>query len=205
VGDVFFARYWVQTVRHLSRSKLLGRDHAVELSADRREYRRAEPVRLRVRFIDERQAPVADDGVTVVLEREGQKNQRVKLLRHATNRGIFEATFNDAMDGKYHAWVATPTLEGQAASADFLVIAPPGELERIQMDAGEMKLAADETRGRFYRIGEVDRLPGDLPPGHQVPIETLPPEVLWNRWWLLAAFLGLIASEWILRKRKGML
>ena len=36
-------------------------------------------------------------------------------------------------------------------------------------------------------------------------IETLPPEVLWNRWWLLATFLGLITSEWILRKRKGML
>jgi von Willebrand factor type A domain len=205
VGDVFFARYWVQAVRHLSRSKLLGTDNAVELAADRREYRRGEPVRLRVRFIDERQAPVADDGVTVVLEREGQKNQRVNLLRNATNRGIFEGTFSDSMDGKYHAWVATPTLEGQAASADFLVVAPPGELERIQMDAVELKQAADETRGRFYRIGEVDRLGADLPPGHQVPIETLPPEVLWNRWWLLATFVGLIAAEWILRKRRGML
>lgn len=205
VGDVFFARYWVQAVRYLSRSKLLGKDRAVELAADRREYRRGEPVRLRVRFVDERQAPVADDGVTVVLEREGQKNQRVKLLRNATNRGIFEGTFGDSMDGKYHAWVATPTLEGGAASADFLVVAPPGELERIQMDAGELKLAADETRGRFYRIADVDRLPGDLPAGNQVPIETLPPVALWNQWWLLAAFLGLIVSEWILRKRKGML
>jgi hypothetical protein len=205
VGDVFFARYWVQAVRYLSRSKLLGKDRAVELAADRREYRRGEPVRLRVRFVDERQAPAADDGVTVVLEREGQQNQRVKLLRNATNRGIFEGTFSDSMDGKYHAWVATPTLEGGAASADFLVVAPPGELERIQMDAVEMKLAAEETRGRFYRIGEVDRLPGDLPAGNQVPIESLPPAVLWNRWWLLAAFLGLIVTEWILRKRKGML
>ena len=35
--------------------------------------------------------------------------------------------------------------------------------------------------------------------------ETLPPEVLWNRWWLLAAFVSLIGAEWILRKRKGML
>ncbi len=73
------------------------------------------------------------------------------------------------------------------------------------MDATELKLAAEETRGRFYRIQEVDRLPGDLPPGHQVPIESLPPKPLWNRWWLLATFVGLIASEWILRKRKGML
>ena len=88
VGDVFFARYWVQAVRYLSRSKLLGKDHAVELTADRREYRRGEPVRLRVRFIDERQAPAEDDGVTVVLEREGQKNQRIKLAaqRHQPRR-----------------------------------------------------------------------------------------------------------------------
>jgi hypothetical protein len=205
VGDVLFARYWVQAVRYLSRSKLLGKDHAVELAADRREYRRGDAPRLRVRFIDERQAPAEDDGVTVVLEREGQKNQRIRLQRNATSRGIFESTFGDAMVGKYHAWVATPTLEGQAPSADFLVVAPPGELERVQMDAEELKLAADETRGRFYRIGEVDGLLDDLPPGRQVPIETLPPEVLWNRWWLLLAFLGLIVTEWILRKRKGML
>ncbi len=205
VGDVFFARYWVQAVRYLGRSKLLGKDHAVELTADRREYRRGEPVRLRARFIDERRAPAEDDGVIVVLELEGQKNRRVKLERNANGRGIFEAAFGDAMDGKYHAWIATPSLEGKAPSADFLVAPPPGEMERVQMDSAELKRAAEETRGRFYRVGEVDRLLDDLPPGHQVPIETLPPEVLWNRWWLLLAFLGLITSEWILRKRKGML
>jgi hypothetical protein len=205
VGDVFFARYWIQAVRHLSRAKLLGNDNAVELTADRREYRRGEPVRLRVRFIDEREAPAADDGVVVVLEREGQKNERVKLVRNAANRGIFEGTFSDTMDGKYHAWVAAPTLEGQAAGADFLVVAPPGELERIQMDAAALKQAADETRGRFYRVAEVDRLPRELPPGQQVPIESLPPKPLWNQWWLLPAFLVLVTSEWILRKRKGML
>jgi hypothetical protein len=73
------------------------------------------------------------------------------------------------------------------------------------MDSAELKRAAEETRGRFYRYSEVGRLLDELPSGHQVPIETLPPEVLWNRWWLLLAFLGLIVSEWILRKRKGML
>jgi hypothetical protein len=204
-GDVFFARYWVQAVRYLSRSKLLGKDHSIELTADRREYRRGEMVRLRARFIDERQAPAEDDGVSVVLEREGQKNHGIKLQRNATNRGAFEGTFSNAMDGKYHAWIASPTLDGKAPSADFLVVAPPGELERVQMDAGELKRAAQETRGRFYRIGDVEGLFGDLPPGHQVPIETLPPQVLWNQWWLLLAFLVLLVSEWILRKRKGML
>ncbi len=205
VGDVFFARYWIQAVRYLSRSKLLGKEHAVELTADRREFRRGEAVRLRVRFIDEREAPVADDGVVVVLEREGSKNQRINLHRNATNRGVFEGVFNEAMDGRYHAWVATPTFTGKAPATDFLVVAPPGELEQVQMDGAELKRAADETRGRFYRVNQVERLMDDLPPGRQVPIETLPPETLWNKWWLLTAFLGLIVTEWILRKRKGML
>jgi hypothetical protein len=205
VGDVFFARYWVQAVRYLSRSKLLGKDQAVEITADRREYRRGDPVRLRVRFVDERQAPVEDDGVTVMLEREGQKNQRVKLNRNATNRGVFEGALGDVVDGKYHAWVMAPTFEGNVPSSDFVVVAPPGEMEHVEMDAAELKRAADETRGKFYRLEDADRLLADLPPGHQVPIESLPPEALWNRWWVLATFLGLIVSEWILRKRKGML
>src|SRR5688572_9545487 len=54
VGDVYFARYWVQTIRYLSRSKLLGKDRTAELSTDREEYPRGEPVRLRVRFFDDR-------------------------------------------------------------------------------------------------------------------------------------------------------
>ena len=49
-----------------------------------------------------------------------------------------------------------------------------------------------------------DRLLGDLPPGRQVPIESLPPRPLWNKWPVLALFLGLLIAEWILRKRRGM-
>ena len=119
VGDVFFARYWVQTLRYLSRSKLLGKDRSAELIAERREYRRGDTVRLRARFVDERLAPAEDDGVTVVLEREGHPSQRVKLERNATNRGIFEGSVPGVLDGKYHAWVATPTLEGKAAGGRF--------------------------------------------------------------------------------------
>src|SRR5213076_3524820 len=38
-GDKFFARYWVQTIRFLARGKL-GKGRGVQLTTDRREYRR---------------------------------------------------------------------------------------------------------------------------------------------------------------------
>jgi hypothetical protein len=174
------------------------------LTVDRREYRRGESVQFRARFIDERQAPADDRGVTVVVERAGHKNRRITLARNATNRGVFEGTLDDALDGKYHAWIATPTLEGQAPAADFLVTAPPGEFERVQLESAELKRATEETHGKYYTMSEVRKLAGDLPTGRQVPIEALPPEVLWNKWWVLAVFLALLVSEWVLRKRVGL-
>ena len=204
VGDVFFARYWVQTIRFLSRAKLAEGDLSAELTADRREYQRGETARLRVRFADERLSPAADDGVTVVLEHKGHKTQRIKLHRSAVARGVFEGRVTKPPVGSYHAWVAIPTLEGRTPSVDFEVVAPPGEFKRVEMDAAELKRAAHRTGGRFYTFWEAAGLPDDLPAGRQVPIESLPPKPLWNTWPVLLLFLVLLAAEWILRKWGGM-
>ena len=205
VGDVFFARYWVQTIRYLSRAKLLGKDRAAELTSDRRQYRRGESARLRVRFIDERLAPVADDGVTVMVEYENEKKQKLKLRRSAGTRGLFEGVASGLVEGSYHAWITSPAFEDRPPSADFLVTAPPGEFERTEMDSAELERVSELTKGRFYRVSTAGRLLKDLPKGRQVPIEALPPVILWNRWPLLVLFLGLLIGEWLLRKRKGLL
>ncbi len=60
------------------------------------------------------------------------------------------------------------------------------------------------TKGQYYTYKDASRLLDDLPAGRQVPIESLPPVPLWNRWPLLALVLGLLIGEWLLRKRKGM-
>ncbi|HEX4149820.1 MAG TPA: hypothetical protein VHY20_12565, partial [Pirellulales bacterium] len=205
VGDVYFARYWVQTLRYLSRAKLLGKDRWADLSVDRRQYRRGESALFRVRFIDERRAPATDDGVTVVIEQQGHQTRRLQLHRNPASRGVFEAALVSPPVGKYHAWIASPVLDQGSAGADFEIIAPPGEFERVQMESAELKRAAEATKGRFYTIANANALLSDLPEGHQVPIEALPPIVLWNRWPVLTLFLVLITGEWVLRKRKGML
>jgi len=204
VGDVFLARYWIQSIRYLSRAKLLGKDRAAELTADRREYRRGEPVKLRVRFSDDRQAPAEDGGVSVVVEQEGGQNQRVQLHRASAGRGLFEGALSDLDEGKYHAWIAAPTMEGAAPAADFLVAASPGEYMRMEMDATSLQRASSETRGKYFTLATVNDLERSLPEGRQVPIETLQPLVLWNKWPLLLLFLTLLVGEWMLRKRRGL-
>ena len=203
-GDVYFARYWIQTLRALCRSKLADGQHAVELTTERREYRPGETVRLRVRFAAEQAAPAADNGVTVVLEHPGHKTERVQLHRVRTGRGVFEGVLSRAPVGSYHAWVAAPTPEGRPPAVDFTVTPPPGEFARVRLDAADMRQAAEETKGRYYSVLSAEDLASDLPKGRPVPIETLPAKPLWNTWPVLLSMLALLVGEWLLRKRRGM-
>jgi hypothetical protein len=204
-GDAYYVRYWVQTVRYLSHAKLLAGSRTAELRTDRQQYRCGEPVRLRLRFFDDRQAPAADDGVTVVLEHEGSRRRQLTLRRDAAERGIFEGSAVNLPDGAYRAWLAAPTLEGQPPAQQFSVLAPPGEEARLQMDAADLRQAAKTSEGKFYTIETAGRLADDLPRGRQVRLASLPPTPIWNSPLLAALFVGLIAAEWIIRKRGGLL
>lgn len=204
-GDVYFSRYWVQTIRYLARARLLGKSRAAELSADREEYRRGDVVRLRARFFDDRLAPARDDGVSIILEHEGSQRKNVRMRRDAASRGLFEVTLGNLADGKYRCWIASPTLEGQPPSTNFAIVAPPGELARTQMDSVDMKLAAKASGGKFYSFADADKLSGDLPKGRQVRIASMPPRPLWNAPLLAGLFVVLLGTEWMLRKRCGLL
>ena len=205
VGDRYLALYWVQAIRYLSRSKLLGGDRAAELTTLRREYRRGDPVRLRVRFLDESLVPLDDGGVEVVLERQGHETRRVTLERVPPGRQIFEGMVTGAAEGAYHAWLASPALEGKPPAADFRVVTPPGELVAVQMDEAELGRAANLTQGEVFRFDQSEQVLDRIPKGHLVPLETDAPVPLWNWWPVLTVFVMLLTVEWILRKRKRML
>jgi len=163
-----------------------------------------EPVRVQVAFSDDRGTPLDDNGVTVELEQIGRQTQKVQLHRTETGRGHFEAVLNNLPAGGYHAKLIAPPLPGRVSAADFVVAPPQTELARLQVDASEMRQAAELTKGHYYTCKDASRLIDDLPEGRQVPVESLPAVPLWNRWPLLALFLGLLIGEWLLRKRRGM-
>jgi hypothetical protein len=205
MGDTYFGRYWLQLLRYLGRAKLRGQAGGATLSTDRREYRFGEPVRLRARYADERRAPARDAGVTIVVAAKDGPRRRVTLHRSTAQHGVFEAVASGLERGNYHAWIVTPAASDHVPSADFLVAAPPDERQRIRADVADLARAADVSRGQLVTIETARDLRKALPPGRQVPVETLPPIRLWNRWWVLVFGLGLLIGEWFVRKRNGML
>ncbi len=204
VGDVFFARYWIQTIRYLSRAKLLSKDQPARLSTNRKEYTRGEPIRVRLEFTDPRLSPPDGRPVTVVVRRGDQPQRQLQLGRNATHHELFEATLDPLAEGSYVVSVVDPPLAGEP-SASFQVKVSEVEFERTQMDVAEMEGAAQKTKGRFYTWKTADSLAYDLPIGRHVPMRpTSPPVELWNRWPLLMLVLLALVGEWLLRKRSGM-
>jgi hypothetical protein len=200
-GDTYYGRYWVQAVRFLARSKLLGKDATAELTVDRKVYRTGETVTLRVRFIDEKLAPTENDGVTVMVEKGEGAQKKIVLSRIPEAAAVFEGELPQVAEGKYHAWVATPSFAKAPPAEDFEVRPSERETRILRTDTGELNLAASLTGGKVFTLRSAETLAADIPRGLPVPLESDKPIDLWNHWLSLCVFAGLLLLEWVLRKR----
>ncbi len=202
-GDRYFGRFWVQAIRFLARSKLVGQRQA-EVQTDRRRYESGQPIRLRVRFPNPGLAP-ATGTVTVQVERNRLSPRKVTLNQVPGTRNVFEGALPQAPEGDYEVrLLPPPILDGPIPTATFRVEAPASEFERVQMNEPELVRVAAATGGKFYTPLSADTLFQELPRPSKVPLDTDPPIPLWNTWPVLALFLTLITLEWVLRKRKQM-
>ncbi|WZO96483.1 VWA domain-containing protein [Isosphaeraceae bacterium EP7] len=203
VGDKYFGRYWVQTIRFLARTKLLGQKQA-EVTTDRRRYQRNQPVIVRVRFPNPALAPGSGE-LAVQIERKGQGPRRLTLKNSTGAKNVFEGALPQASEGEYTVrLLPPPILEGAVPTAGFRVDPPAGELERVPMNRAELIRTASTSGGKFYTPEAVDSLLSDLPKPQKVPLDTDPPIPLWNSWPVLALFLTVLTAEWALRKRNQM-
>ncbi len=202
-GDLYFGRFWVQTVRFLARSKLVGQRQA-EVATDRKRYERGQPIQLRVRFPN----PALTRGTSTVQVEIGQKGRggrKLKLGLVPGTSNVFEGALPQAAEGDYEVrLLPPPVLDGPMPTASFRVEPPVNEFEHTQMNQPELVRAAELTRGKFYTPLGVETLLTDLPPPAKQPLDTDPPIPLWNSWPVLSLFLLLITAEWVFRKRRQM-
>jgi len=202
-GDQYFGRFWIQTVRFLARTKLVGQRQA-EVATDRKRYQRGQPIQLRVRFPNPALAPSTSD-VQVEVARKGQGARKLKLKLVPGTRNVFEGALPQAALGDYEVrLLPPPVLDGPTPTASFRVEAPASEFERTQMNEPELVHVAELTGGKFYTPLAVDTLLSDLPKPSKVPLDTDPPIPLWNAWPVLSLFVLLITTEWVFRKRRQM-
>jgi hypothetical protein len=203
-----YNQFWIQTIRYLARTRI----GKIELRLDRQTpYRRGEPIKVMVRFPDDERPPPEKTEVKVVVERRvpgkpGDRETRtLQLSKLEGSRATFETIVTQTPEGEYRFWLTEPAAKPRP-QVECKVLAPPGEMERLRMNQAEMEQAATASQGKFYTLATADRLADELPPGTRVTVNAAgPPFLVWNMAVLFLLALGLLTTEWLLRKQKNLL
>ncbi len=201
VGDVYFARYWGQTLRMLGKEKINSSNKNIQLSTSEDKYQVGDAVKIELSGL------ISNDGEApkIRLSRSGSSDKEIELDPITSSPGRWQANLSGLDAGNYRASLLYQESGVDIDSIDFDIESPPGELTNVTMNRNDLEKAAKTTRGKFYTYGEANLLVDQLPEGRSVALENMPPYEIWNRWPFLLGITLLLCTEWIVRKRQSML
>ncbi|HEX9565729.1 MAG TPA: glutamine amidotransferase [Gemmatimonadaceae bacterium] len=164
-----------------------------------------EGIPLRVAVSDS--AFVRANGASVRAEVVSPKGERTTLpFEWATDRdGEYAATLVPGENG-VHAVDVTAVVgrDTVRSSVGYVRVADPtAEYFGAEMRPGLLRQVADETGGKYYRAEDVSRLPEDIvfTTSGATEVQRLD---LWDMPIVFVLLLGVLAAEWLYRRRRGL-
>lgn len=199
-----FQRFWDNAIRWLVRDPALTLLH---VDLDRAEYRRHQAPSVRVRTVHPDYTPARDVHVSLSVRGtdaagSGASSAPLRQQDVVTDaKGEVQVDIGALPPGAYHL-TGSATLDGRAVTEDktFVVRAEGKELEDI-ISRDDVLRALAAASGGSYRQGSLEgvtiRDPREVRVGNQKELQ------IWSHPLLLILVLGLLAGEWVLRRRAG--
>ncbi len=207
--DRYFGRYWLQLIRYLSNARLNSSEDNISITTNRDVYKANESISVNVRFLDDRKAPAADDGVKAILKHDSGARETIGFSRNSLIRGQFNADLENLSPGGYQVSIVEPTSSGRPAVASFSVVDSNSESVNLTMDARQLKNLAESTNGKFFTVYNANELLDEIPVGRRIELSSLPPTAIWDQRWIVLlfgfSFIALISLEWVVRRSIGMI
>jgi uncharacterized membrane protein len=199
--DNFHDQFWKQLLRWLVSEV----PESVSASTSKPTYSIDEPVGLRADVHDASFLQLNDAGVTARIKAPSGETAQVPLSWDVSKDGQYTADFAPRELG-IHELELEATRNGRSlgtSKTSFLVAESNEEYHNAALNEGLLRRIAGETGGHYYRAADVRTLPEDLSfvDGGAARLEE---KELWDMPVLFLLLVGLLVSEWLLRKRKGL-
>ncbi|MFT7668816.1 MAG: putative membrane protein [Planctomycetota bacterium] len=199
-GDRYHGRFWRNAIRWLALGRLKSGDRRYHLDSLRSSYSLDERVTLEARVLNEDFRP-SDRSIQELKLRDPDGNERdISAALVAGREGIYRSSFDLNQPGVWRAWIQ---VGGEAiATTEFDVLLPSRESADPSPDPEGLAAMSQISAGRSLSLAEFALLLDEFPGGEErrEPISSRL-EDAWDNWVTLLAILGLLTSEWILRKR----
>ena len=151
-------------------------------------------------MLDEDYRPSEAAEQKIQLEGPEGPPREVSLAPIEGRPGIFRGTFQAERPGTFRAWIEDAGK--RLANAEFEVILPSRESANPAPDPEAMNEISALSDGRAIVVTRVAELHPEFP-GDEERREPISSQLIdaWDNWGTLLLALGLLGSEWILRKR----
>ena len=206
VADRFHARFWNQLLSAVMQPPYSAADEYLALGTDKVEYDAGEAATIRVRIRAPQGKPVGDATVDALLLEDDQIVATVPLSIDDPARGTYRGQTPPLESGNYDIRIRASGFDSNAlqASAPIWVGTPDMvELDRVSLSAGTLQQIAESGGGKYFHESSGDDILETLKPlssGSIIESDIL----IWQSFYWFWAIIALLAAEWWLRKRAGL-
>ncbi len=203
----FYARFWAQVLRWMATNTDGNR---LYLTTDASTYAIGDTVAVTARVYSETYQPQAGATIQIqVTPPEGTpfalRTRAEAIDGTADNAGTYNAQFEALQKGTYRIRAigvgGNTTLEEE--KIDIYVQPQLAELEAPQLNENLLKQLAAQTGGAYLAIADAESLPDNIEVV-QNPVFAMAERELWAHPLILMTVVGLLGTEWFLRKRMGL-
>ena len=201
----FFDKFWVQAVRYLQAGRAQEGQSRGRIQTDRDHYEVGEPIELTARLLDELYEPLPVTSVTATLEVNGQSAETITLQPVPNQPGNFSAATTARRAGLNHLRVNWGIEGASAPQTSFQVELPSAETRQFGQNQQLLQELATLSGGRYFPLSQIAELPAAVPNRSKVVEVRTTPQPIWDNELVLGLLVGLLATEWFLRKRFQLL
>ncbi len=193
--------FWKQMMRWL----VSDAPEPVSATTDRHSYSQDDSILIRVEANDDSFLPINNAQVTAhILSPSGNSNS-VSLAWDVEKDGSYSTVMEPQEEGIYE--ISSEAVQGAkslgVAKTHFRVTESTEEFHDAGMNSGVLKRISKATGGRYYSFADAHNLPEDIAYTDK-GVARMEVKDLWDMPFLFLLLVGLVSTEWILRKRKGL-
>jgi hypothetical protein len=207
VGDRFHVQLWHQLAGATMEEAFAVADQFVSLDSGRTVYQPNESAQIRARLRDGEGKPVTAATVEAVLTRQGKIAHVVMLTADESDSGLFRGRTPPLGPGEYEVAIRVSGIsEERLRARTRMIVEVPPSAEMIDLTCGadlleEMARVSGGASLPEEQAHELTKILKPLTAGRVIESDT----ILWQGYGWFTPIIVLLAVEWLLRKRSGLL
>jgi len=199
--DSYYRKFWSGTIRWLASVRTQA--DQVSVTTRKQTYSRDEKVRVTAYVYNENYDPVNDAQIKAQVQTPAKTTR--DLIFTLEENGRYTTEFSPTMDGSYKIDVEAQrngNLIGKN-STEFIVQTATLEFLNTQLNEPLLKEIADISGGSYYKINGISEIPSSIKETKDTVVSTRERSI-WDNAFVLIAVIALLTTEWLIRKRKGL-